>query len=443
MNIQISLNADIILEKLKNAGFRAYIVGGCVRDMLIGREPFDWDICTSALPEEIKKVFNEYKILENNTKYGTVTVIAGGEHYEVTTFRCDGEYGDGRRPEKVTFVKSLREDLSRRDFTVNAIAYNRSEGVQDFFGGISDISRKIIKCIGDPDKRFSEDALRILRALRFSATLGFEIEKGTSQSVYENKELLRHVSKERRASEFFKLICGENAANVLREYSSVIGVFIPEIMPMIGCLQRNVHHKFDVWEHTLVALEHTENDKILRLAAFFHDIGKPSAFSVDDSGVGHFYGHSVKGEKLTEKILRELKADNQTIKDVTTLVKYHDILIESNSVYVKRWLNRIGPLQFDRLLKLKYADAMGQSDYCRNEKLQILERLRKIFEKILEEEQCFNLKSLAINGNDVMKCGFRGEKVGEILGIMLNKVITGEMPNQREILIKNINKMLK
>ncbi|MBQ5565782.1 MAG: HD domain-containing protein, partial [Clostridia bacterium] len=323
------------IEKISKNGFEAYIVGGCVRDSLLGKTPKDYDITTSASPQEVEKIFSDCRVIETGIKHGTVTVLINSMPLEITTFRIDSEYVDNRHPESVTFTKSLREDTARRDFTMNAIAYNNFTGICDFYGGETDIKNKIVRCVGNPDLRFNEDALRIMRAIRFSSVLGFEIEENTRSSIFKNKELLKNISSERIAAELVKLLCGKNAKKVLCEYIDILGVVMPELLPMKDFDQRNAHHIYDIWTHTAVAVENIEPAPILRLTALFHDIGKPECFFMKN-GQGHFYGHAAVSEKISDNILKRLKFDNTSRETITTLVKLHDIQIEETETAVKR-----------------------------------------------------------------------------------------------------------
>lgn len=425
--------AQAVADRLTKMGYEAYFVGGCVRDAIIGRNMNDYDIATNALPDEMKTVFADMKIIPTGEKHGTMTVVSQGENIEVTTYRVDGEYEDGRRPMSVSFTKNITDDLARRDFTVNAICYNGK--FVDPFGGRDDIEKQVIRTVGDPDTRFGEDALRIMRALRFAATLGFSISDDTKKSIHKNKELLKKVSAERIFTEFSKLVTGEYAADVLLEYSDVIGVFIPEILPCVGFDQKNEYHIYDVYEHIVRALDASENDLKIRLAVFFHDIGKPECFTLDEKG-GHFKGHDKKSAQISRDVLKRLKADNDTVDTIELLVREHqrDILPEKR--YVKRCLSKIPYDMFDMLLKVKYADTLAHSDKAKGN-FEVLEKLKNLREEIEAEGACLSLKDLAINGNDLKKMGVtEGKKIGEILNALLEKVIDGEIENEREQLIE-------
>ncbi len=423
------------ISKLTQNGFEAYIVGGCVRDSLLGDKPKDYDITTSAEPEEVEKIFSNYRVIETGIKHGTVTVLINKMPLEITTFRIDSDYSDNRHPTNVTFTKSLEEDTARRDFTMNALAYNDERGICDFYGGSEDIKNKIIRCVGDSNQRFNEDALRIMRAIRFSSVLGFKIEDNTKRAIFQNKELLKNISSERIANELVKLLCGENVRKVLLEYIDVLGVVIPELLPMKGFDQRNIHHIYDILEHTAVAVENIEPTPILRLTALFHDIGKPKCFFMKN-GEGHFYGHSEVGAKMTENILSRLKFDNNTKNTVTKLVKIHDVQIEETEAAVKRCMNKHTSEIFFMLLKMKRADTLAQSPICRD-RLEYLDRLEKTAREIIAQNACFSLKDLTINGSDLIEMGFKpGREIGVILKNLLDEVIGGKLPNKKEELIK-------
>ncbi len=422
------------LRKLSENGFEAYIVGGCVRDSLMGEKPKDYDITTSAEPEEVKKVFRRFRVIETGIKHGTVTVLVSGIPLEITTFRIDSDYADNRHPENVTFTKSLEEDTARRDFTMNAVAYNDKTGISDFHGGQKDIENKIIRCVGNADKRFCEDALRIMRAIRFSSVLGFEIEKETKDAIFRNKELLKNISHERIAGELVKLLCGKNVKNILIEYIDVLGVVIPELLAMKGFDQKNPHHIYDVLTHTAAAVENIDPEPVLRLTALFHDIGKPRCFSEKD-GIGHFYGHAKLSEEITFNVMTRLKFDNVTKSTVTKLVKIHDVQIEEKESAVKRFLGKNSPEIFFMLLKMKRADTLSQNPEVLS-RLEYLDRLEKLANEILDSEECFSLKDLEINGNDLISLGIKpGKNIGKILNELLDGVISGNITNEKKELL--------
>lgn len=437
MKINIPQNAEYILKALQNEGFESYVVGGCVRDSIMGKTPFDWDITTSALPEKTIDIFEALgcKVIKTGIKHGTVTVIKDHKPFEVTTFRIDGEYTDRRRPDGVSFTASLSEDLKRRDFTINAIVADCDGNIKDAFGGIDDINRKVIKAIGDPDKRLNEDALRIMRALRFASVLGFKIDPELQKSLRKNKELLRDIAPERINAEFSKLICGENFSWVLLNFTDIIEVFIPEISPCIGFDQKNIHHIYNVWEHSVRAVEATPADLILRLTMLFHDIEKPSCFFIGEDHQGHFYGHAKKSAETTEKILRRLRYDNKTIKEVTELIELHDVEIVPEKKPVLRRMGKMGKENFQKLISVKYADNAAQSPIVlsrRNE----FKKIEEIAAQAQRESSCFNLKSLSVNGKDLIDAGFHeGREIGETLRFLLESVIDGKCINEKNELL--------
>ena len=427
-----------VLLALEAAGHEAWCVGGCVRDSLLGRSPDDWDVTTSATPEEIMSVFAPHAI-PTGLQHGTITVRSEHRNVEVTTYRVDGVYRDHRRPESVTFTRSLEEDLCRRDFTVNAMALNVRGQMRDPFGGQADLERKILRCVGEPDRRFEEDALRILRALRFAAVLGFEIEESTARSIHRNRELLRQIAAERIQTELMKLLRGRYAANVLRQYPDVIGVFWPEVLLMVGFDQKNHHHCFDVWEHSLHALECVEKEDVLLWSALLHDVGKPKCFTVDDAGVGHFYGHSRISCALADEMLRRLKCSTEFRETVVRLVEWHDRDIPRTDKSIRRALRRLGERDLRRLIALKRADNLAQAPAYHDRQLE-LDKGEAILEKLLAEDACFSLKQLAVKGGDLMRLGLRGPEIGKTLEMLLDAVIDGAIPNEKEALLRHVEK---
>lgn len=432
-----------ILYTLHRRGYKAYAVGGCVRDSVMGKTPSDWDICTSALPEETLEALGAHNIIQNGLRHGTVTVRMNGENYEITTFRTDGQYLDNRHPEKVSFVRELKEDLSRRDFTMNAMAYNEEEGLIDPFGGIGDIASGIIRCVGEAALRFGEDALRILRALRFASRLGFSIEPHTAAAIHECSGLLNNISAERIMSEFTGILMGEHCEKILMDFHDVIGVFIPEILPMKGFCQRNPHHIYDVWEHTVKVTAFSPRERILRLSAFFHDIGKPLTFTIDNNCIGHFHGHPEISADMSERILRRLKTDNDTISQVRLLIKLHDLRPPVSDRNVRRLLSMTGRERFFSLMELKRADALAQNPAMRFEKLRYIDELEAACRRQLEAGAAFDMKGLAINGGDIKALGVNeGRAVGDILRRLLDEVIDGSLKNERSELLCEAEKII-
>lgn len=422
-----------ILQKLQDDGKESYCVGGCVRDLMLGRVPEDWDVTTSALPEETMALFTP-RAFPTGLRHGTVTVGNGHQSVEVTTFRRDGTYQDHRRPDTVQFTRSLEEDLARRDFTVNAIALGLDGVVHDPYGGIPDLKNGLLRCVGDPDCRFQEDALRIMRGLRFAATLGFSIEANTAAAIRKHKDLLAEIAVERIQVELWKLLTGKDAVRVLREFPEVIGVFWPEILPMVGFDQQNFHHIYDVWEHSLHAVDHVPPVAELRCAALLHDIGKPHCFTIDDNGLGHFYGHAAISKDLADVMLRRLKCSNEVRERIVRLVDWHDREIPRTDKSINRALRILGEEELRLLIKLKRADNLAQAPEFQGWQ-QELDKAELILNRLLDEDSCFSLKQLAVNGRDMMALGYQGPEIGKVLDRLLNQVIDGELQNQREILL--------
>lgn len=428
------------LHLLTANGYEAYTVGGAVRDLLRGEAPKDYDITTSATPDEMKAVFEGFRTIETGIKHGTLTVLIDGEALEITTYRVDGTYTDSRHPDSVSFTRSLREDAARRDFTVNAMAYHPDTGVRDFFGGKADIEASILRTVGEAKKRFTEDALRILRALRFSAVLGYEIEKSTSAAIHTLKGNLREVAPERIREELLKLLVSDNADRVLREYADVFYIFLPEIGPLIGFEQKNPHHDYDIWEHTLHAVKAAPQNKILRLAALFHDLGKPSCFSLDEKGIGHFYGHAEKSAKLADGIMRRLHFDNETRERVVLLVRIHDVVPMPKTRQFARMRSKYGEETLLDWLTLIRADRTGQKEVMPPDVAASIAEAEEAAQVLLAEEARMSLASLAIGGNEVAALGYRGKEIGTALDLALNAVIDGVAENTREALLSLLAK---
>lgn len=436
MNFEIPDGARRILQTLNSVGHEAYLVGGCVRDLLRDVEPHDWDICTSALPEKTEQCFADRRVIETGLKHGTVTVLEGGEPYEITTYRTEGPYSDSRRPDFVRFVSNLEEDLARRDFTMNAIAMDLRGNLRDPYGGADDIKAGLIRCVGEPNQRFQEDGLRVIRALRFAAIFGYQIEKQTAQAVHENRAMLDRVAAERINSELCKLLVGKGAGNVLRHYPDVFCQFWPLLGPLVTLEQSNPWHCWGGWEHTIHALEASPADVTLRLAMLLHDIGKPVCKSTDEKGIDHFYGHPAVSARLADQMLRALKFDKKTRERVVLLVERHDAQLPPKSQVIRRWLNRLGPETFFQLLEVKWADSMGQAPEKVQDRMAELDGIRAKAEQILAEDQCLTLKDLAVDGRDVIAAGIApGPEVGRVLGELLERVVIGITPNNRERLI--------
>lgn len=435
IKIVIPEQVNSILESLQKSGYEAYVVGGCVRDALLGREPNDWDITTSALPMEVKSVFP--RTIDTGLQHGTVTVMLGGTGYEVTTFRVDGVYEDGRHPKEVTFTPSLREDLKRRDFTINAMAYNNESGLVDLFGGRQDLENGIVRAVGDPVQRFTEDALRIMRAIRFSAQLGYEIDPETLRAASALAPNLRRISNERIRDELEKTLLSERPELLRTAWAAgITKEFIPEFDRCMETDQINPHHCYTVGEHILKGVSLVRRDRILRLTMFLHDIAKPICHTVDEEGIDHFRGHAEVGFNLTKTILQRLKYDNATIRKVTTLVKYHDTQIRLTEPAVRKAIVMTGADLFPLLLEVKQADFLAQSTYQREEKQEKFDTLRGIYERIIERGDCLSLKKLAVNGSDLIETGLKpGREVGNILALMFEDVLNVPEHNNKEYLL--------
>lgn len=434
--IRLPEKVQWIIRKLKEYGFEAYAVGGCVRDSILGREPEDWDITTSAKPEEIKEIFR--RTVDTGIEHGTVTVLAEKEGFEVTTYRIDGEYVDGRHPKEVWFTGQLREDLRRRDFTINAMAYNDEDGLCDLFGGREDLKKGIVRCVGDARERFTEDALRILRAVRFCAQLGFTMEEQTKEAAGELAGTLTKISAERIQSELVKLLVSPHPEELLTAWElGITGIVLPEFDRMMETEQETPHHMYNVGVHTVEALKQIRADRILRLSMLFHDMGKPAYKTMDSDGTAHFKKHAFGSEQMAKDIMHRLKFDNDTIRKVSKLVYYHDYRMPPEMKTVRRAVNRIGKELFPYYLEIRMADTMAQSTYRRKEKISDIKGVAARFEEILEKGQCVSLKELAVTGKDLIHAGIQpGPQMGEILNQLLEEVIDDPQKNQREYLLK-------
>lgn len=436
MNLVIPSKVERVLHILEINGFEAYAVGGCVRDSILGRTPDDWDITTSAKPEQVKELF--HRTVDTGLQHGTVTVMMDKEGFEVTTYRVDGEYEDGRHPKEVLFTASLEEDLKRRDFTINAMAYNPKRGIVDLFHGIEDLQKGIIRCVGDPMERFSEDALRILRAVRFSAQLGFTIADNTRAALRALAPNLKHVSAERIQVELLKLLVSPHPDYLRIAYEAEITKeFLPEWDACMETEQNTPHHCYTVGEHTLHSLLNIRPDKVLRLTMLLHDIGKPVVKKTDENGRDHFKMHGPAGEKMAHDILRRLKMDNDTIGKVTRLIKWHDYRPLPEMKAVRRAMNKIGEDLFPLYLEVQRADMLAQSEYKREEKSARLNGVISCYEKITEDAQCVSLKTLAVTGRDLIEAGFKpGKEIGETLQMLLEHVLDNPEDNKKEVLLK-------
>lgn len=432
-----------IISKIEYEGFEAYMVGGCVRDCVMGIEPHDYDICTSALPQETMRIFEGEGMVTAGLKHGTVGIIRGKSVYEITTYRLDGDYSDGRHPDSVTFTNMLSEDLLRRDFTINAMAYNPKCGLVDIYGGREDLEKGIIRCVGNPVERFSEDALRILRAIRFASRFGFKVEEETKKAMQRLYPTIEKVSVERINAEFTKTLVTKHAARYIDEFRDIIAHFIPEIKPMFGFEQNSRWHNLDVWQHTLKAISYSKEDVYIRLALFLHDIAKPQTYTTDDKGSGHFYKHAFEGSVIAKKILKRMKYSNDIIDTVCTLVGAHDFGLSASKKSVKRLLQRLGEENFDRLMELRFADICAhREEMCAGDK-DIISQMKSVKGKIIADKECFDIKSLDINGSTLIGLGIKpGPQIGKILGMLLEKVIEEKLENKKEVLIEYVNNMI-
>lgn len=435
MTMDMPKNVDIAINLLQSAGFEAYAVGGCVRDSLLGKTPNDWDITTSAKPEDMKSVFAEFHCIDTGIKHGTVTVVIDGEPLEITTFRLDGEYEDNRHPKSVTFTSNLGADLGRRDFTVNAMAYSKKTGTVDLFGGQNDLKNKIIRCVGDPDRRFNEDALRILRALRFASALDFEIEEKTAQSLLKNRALLGNISEERIAKELLKLVCGKGAKRILTDFAPVLFEILPELQPMYKNSHDNPHHCYDIYEHTLIAVESIDPEPTLRFAMLLHDCGKPAVKKFDENGVAHFYGHQRISAEISAQILARLKVSNKFRDEILFLVSNHDRWeLYENTEKMPRYLSKFGLDGVLNLLKVMRADVLAQSPEYRYRLDQIADA-EETAKNLAAQKPCLSLSELQINGRTLMDIGIpQGRKLGAVLAQLLDEVIDGVTKNTQEAL---------
>lgn len=442
MKIALPKKVTLIIENLQMHGYEAYAVGGCVRDSILAKRPEDWDITTSAKPEEIKKLFR--RTIDTGIEHGTVTVMMGKDSFEVTTYRIDGSYEDSRHPKEVVFTNRLEEDLRRRDFTINAMAYNDDMRLVDVFGGMKDLNHHLIRCVGNPKERFSEDALRILRAVRFSAQLKFPIEPETAEAIRELAPTLEKISAERIQAELVKLLISPHPEMIRDAYElGITKVILPEWDAMEGVEQKTPHHRYDVAQHTVHALKNVKRDKILRLTMLFHDMGKPYMKTTDEKGRDHFKGHALISEEIARTVMRRLKFDNETIKKVTRLVCYHDYRIEATPANVRRAMNRIGVDLFPYYLAVRMADVKAQSPYKRREKVENIIAMREMYQEILIKEECVTLRDLAVTGKDLMAIGMKpGRELGAMLNELLEWVLEDPECNKKDLLCDYVRERL-
>ena len=431
MKIELPRKVVLIIKNLQRHGYDAYAVGGCVRDSILNRKPEDWDITTSAKPEQVKRIFR--RTVDTGIEHGTVTVLIGKDGFEVTTYRVDGLYEDGRHPKEVTFTSRLEEDLKRRDFTINAMAYNDDERLVDAFGGMRDLNYHLIRCVGDPKERFSEDALRILRAVRFSAQLAFPIEPETAEAIKSLAPNLEKISAERIQAELVKLLVSDHPERIQDACElGITKVVLPEWDDMVGVKQNTPHHKYDVAAHTVHALQNVKNDKVLRLTMLFHDMGKPVMKTTDENGRDHFKGHAIASEQIAKTVMKRLKFDNDTIRKVTKLVAYHDYRMEPTGANVRRATHEIGVELFPYYLAVRLADTKAQSSYERRGKLENIIQIRELYRNALRNKECVTLKDLAVTGTDLINLGIApGKELGTLLNELLDMVIEDPAWNQK------------
>lgn len=438
MELDIILPTSVAraLSVLEACGYEAYIVGGCVRDSLLGRTPNDWDVTTNATPQEMKACFRDFRVIETGIRHGTLTVIIDGMQLEITTYRNDGEYLDNRHPVQVTFSQKIEDDLSRRDFTVNAMAYHPQKGLVDLYGGREDLKNRTIRAVGDAKTRFEEDGLRILRAIRFASVLDFYISEDTAGAVHECKDLLSGIAAERIREEFCKLICGKGAVRILRDYIDVIAIFLPELQRCVGFAQNTKYHCYDVFEHTLQALALCESDDLItRLGILLHDIGKPLCYTEDEQG-GHFKGHAPVGVEITRSIMLRLRFDNETIRRMELLVEWHDIPLSAEKKRVKRLLQKLSDADILRLLEIKRCDRLAHAPDFRELPSELAE-IPLVIDEIRAEDACLSLRTLAIDGADLMALGLpEGKRIGEMLHALLDEVIEERLPNEKSALLQ-------
>ncbi len=436
--ITIPNDVENIINILSANGRKAYVVGGCVRDSIMGREPDDWDVTTDASPKELKKIFASFRTVDTGIDHGTVLVVSGKTPVEVTTFRIDGEYTDNRHPDSVTFTSNIEDDLARRDFTMNAIAYNHEDGIIDPFRGREDIENKIIRCVGEPDKRFNEDGLRIMRAVRFSSVLGFTIEEKTAESIIKNENLLGAIAAERLSKELMKLLCGENVFEVLTKFRSVIGVFIPELKLEFDFKQYGKKHAYDVWMHTVHTVNNIEANPVLRLTMLLHDTGKVATHAIDENGNSTFKNHAAVGGVIAENILRRLRFSKEYINTVSYLVSIHDKEVPETRIQVKEYIRELGEKNFIRLMKIRRADKSGLSKGYRD----IADKLvfaYSTFDEVMNNDEPYSIKQLSVDGNDLKKL-VPANDIGDTLNFLVETVIKHPEKNEKEILLDLVKK---
>lgn len=438
MEIIIPIHARLAIDILKRNGYEAYAVGGCIRDSLLGKNPHDWDICTDCRPEKMKEVFTGFRTIDTGLKHGTVTVMIDSELVEITTFRSDGEYENHRKPAQVEFVDSFYRDLERRDFTINAMCCCKPGEIIDLYGGQKDLSAKIIRCVGNARQRFEEDALRILRGLRFASTLDFKIHDDTKKAMLEKKQLLECISAERISEELKKLVCGKAADRILMEYKDIFAVIIPELKPCFGFKQNNPHHCYDVWEHITKSVSYVRPEPIIRMTMLLHDIGKPLMATKDENGISHFKKHQFVSAQMAEDILKRLRFDNRSISYIHDLIWEHDNRIPADMRNVKRFISKYDYQFILDYLEVRRGDTYAQSEYRRNEKLAELDEIARLVIELMDQEVCLKISDLAVNGNDLIALGLSGKDIGECLNNLLELVIEDKLLNDKDVLLKYV-----
>lgn len=437
--IAIPEHVEKIIRNLENSGYEAYAVGGAVRDSLQGGSPEDWDLCTSAVPEEMMEVFRDWRTIPTGIKHGTLTIISDSRPVEVTTFRTEDSYSDGRHPDQVDFVRNIREDLARRDFTINAMAYSSSGGLIDLYGGMEDLDNGVIRCVGEPARRFSEDGLRIMRALRFMSVKGYRAEEETSKALHECRDMLREIAPERIREELMKFLAGNRAAKLLDEYRDVFAVIIPEIVPMFDFDQHSPYHNRDVWHHTLATLDYIEQDPELRFTMLVHDVAKPIVAVFDESGRGHFRGHPAKSTEIARQIMKDLRFTRAAINRITTLIRYHDTRFGPERTLVRKLLRDYGETVVRDLMKVQMADAAGKYSKYFPKTEERTNGVLSVMEDILRDGDCYSLKMLAVSGQDLKEAGVtEGLRIGEELHRLLEDVIEERLPNEKEALLESV-----
>lgn len=441
VQIEIPDYVNKLMAKLNDAGYEAWCVGGCVRDSLLGRIPEDWDLAVSSLPPETKQVFSDYPTFDVGMRHGTISVLSEGHTVELTTFRMDGVYSDARHPDSVQFSNSLEEDLSRRDFTVNAMAYRQNSGLRDPFDGLRDLETGLLRCVGIPAKRFSEDALRVLRCLRFSSTLGFAIEPETLQAAMDARGLLEDVSRERVRDELQKLLCGTDAAETLRRNSEILFSLLPELAPLASCNYETLYHRCSVWEHSLQVLSAVSPNPLLRWSALLHDCGKPACKRAPEKGTAHFHGDASESEQLAGMILKRLRFPNRDSDRVCSLIRYHGEAFPLPEKRLKKLLGEFGGDWVFELFSLMRANLAGQDTNRLEEHLTALRDSQELAETILSRQDCLTLRDLAVTGKDLLSLGYHpGPALGKELSFLLEKVLSGTLENDRDILLQEAEK---